>query len=122
MLDPKTGKITEWKIDLKPYGLDAEPDFIGPPPADGDYNRIGSPYGLGVDRSTDEVWIELYRLDRLVRFNSKTREMTHYYLPERHVMSRSPRMDPNSRAGHSIMWMGTLPKYGNGKIIKIEVW
>jgi len=122
MLDPKTGTVREWKIDLKPFGLETDPDFVGPHPPSGDHHQIGSPYGLGVDRSTDEVWLELFRLDRLVKFNSKTEEMTHYSLPERHVMSRSPRMDPKSRAGHSIMWMGTLPKHGNGKILKVETW
>jgi virginiamycin B lyase len=122
MLDPKAGKITEWKIDLKPFGLDKEPDFVGSHPADGDHHQIGSPYGLGVDRNTDQVWLELFRLDRLVRFNPKTEVMTHYSLPERHLMSRSPRGDPKSREGHTIMWMGTLPKHGNGKILKIETW
>lgn len=100
MFDPKTGKITEHKIDL-PMAL---------------------PYGTGVDRSTDWVWVELYRADRLAVLEPKTGEMRQYWLPERHVMGRSPRAAPNSTADHSIVWLGTLPKYGNAKLIKVETW
>ena len=100
MLDPETGKITEYKIPVP----------------------MAMPYGAGVDRNTDFVWMELYRHDRLVRLDSKTGEMLQYLLPERHVMARSPRGAPNSSAEHSIVWLGTLPKYGNAKLIKIETW
>ena len=100
MFDPKTGKITEHKIDL-PMAL---------------------PYGTGVDRNTDWVWVELYRADRLAVLEPKTGEMRQYWLPERHVMGRSPRAAPNSTADHSIIWLGTLPKYGNAKLIKVETW
>ena len=100
MFDPKTKKITEWKVNLP----------------------MATPYGLGVDRNTDTVWVELYRSDRLVKLDPNTGAMVQYYLPERHVMSRSPRMDPKSRADHSVMWLGTLPKYGNGKLIRVETW
>lgn len=100
MLDPKAGKITEWKIPVP----------------------MATPYGTGVDRNTDMVWVELYRPDRIVKLDPRTGDMVQYYLPERHLMARSPRMDPKSRADHNIMWMGTLPKYGNGKLIKIETW
>ncbi len=100
MLDPETGKITEYTIPLP----------------------MAMPYGTGVDRNTDDVWVELYRHDRLVRLDSETGEMLQYLLPERHVMARSPRPSPRSSAAHSIMWLGTLPKYGNGKLLKIETW
>lgn len=100
MFDPATSKITEYKIDL-PMAL---------------------PYGTGVDRNTDRVWVELYRADRLVTLDPKTGEMLQYWLPDRHQMARSPRAAPNSTADHSIIWLGTLPKYGNAKIYKVETW
>ena len=100
MFDPKTRKITEWKIPVP----------------------MATPYGTGVDRKTDMVWVQLYRPDRIVRLNPDTSELTEYYLPERHIMARSPRGDMRSRMDHQIVWLGTLPRYGNGKLIKIEVW
>jgi len=100
MFDPKTRKITEWKIPVP----------------------MATPYGTGVDRKTDMVWVQLYRPDRIVRLNPETSELTQFYLPERHIMARSPRGDIRSRMDHQIVWLGTLPRYGNGKLIKIEVW
>lgn len=100
MLDPDTGKITEYEIPVP----------------------MAMPYGIGVDRNTDLVWVVLYRNDRLVVLDPKSGELLQYMLPERHVMARSPRAAPNSTADHSILWLGTLPKYGNGKLIKIEAW
>jgi len=100
MLDPATGKITEYKIPVP----------------------MAMPYGAGVDRNTDFVWMEIYRHDRLVRLDPKTGELLQYLLPERHVMARSPRASPKSSSEHSIIWLGTLPRHGNGKLIKIETW
>jgi len=100
VLDPKTGKITEYKIDLP----------------------MAMPYGIGVDRNTDWVWSELYRADRLAVLEPKSGEMRQYLLPERHIMARAPRAAPNSSADHSIIWVGTLPKYGNGKLIRVDAW
>ncbi len=101
MFDPTTRKITEYKIPDVPMAL---------------------PYGCGVDRNTDRVWVELYRNDRLVMLEPKTGETTQYLLPELHVMARSPRAATASTADHSIIYLGTLPKFGNGKIYKIETW
>ena len=102
MLDPKAGKITEYKMP---------------------HSNLSYPYGCGVDRVNDIVWVEQYRADRYAVLNPKTGEMWEYVLPERWVMSRSPQNARGSgRPGYGVMWAGTLPKYGNGKLIKMEAW
>ena len=102
MLDPKAGKITEYKM---PNG------------------NLSYPYGCGVDRANDIVFVEEYRADRFTALNPKTGEMWEYLMPERWTMSRSPQNARDSSSpGHGVMWIGTLPKYGNGKLIKMEAW
>ena len=102
MLDPKAGKITEYDM---PHGA------------------LSYPYGCGVDRVNDIVYVEQYRADRYAVLDPKTREMWEYLMPERGTMSRSPQNAPNSSSpGHGVMWIGTLPKYGNAKLIKMETW
>jgi streptogramin lyase len=101
VLDPKAGKITEYKMPLGPLSL---------------------PYGTGVDRVNDIVWVENYRADTLTAVDPKTGEVWDYRLPERHVMSRSPVGHPSSKPGYSVMWLGTLGRYTNGKLVKIEAW
>ena len=74
-------------------------------------------------RVSDIVYIEEYRAVRYTALDPKTGEMWEYLLPERWVMSRSPQNARNSSSpGHGVMWIGTLPKYGNGKLIKMEAW
>ncbi|OFW27054.1 MAG: hypothetical protein A3J28_14530 [Acidobacteria bacterium RIFCSPLOWO2_12_FULL_60_22] len=102
VLDPKAGKITEYKLPLGP--------------------SLALPYGCGVDRVNDIVYVEQYRADSLAALDPKTGEIWEYLLPERYLMARSPRGSPSSKPGYSVIWVGTLPRWGNGKLIKIEAW
>jgi len=101
VLDPKAGKITEYKLPLGP---------------------LSHPYGTGVDRVNDLVWVENYRADVLTAVNPATGELWDYQLPERHLMARSPVGHPSSKPGYSVMWLGTLGRNTNGKLVKIEAW
>jgi len=83
---------------------------------------LSLPYGTGVDRVNDIVWVENYRADTLTAVDPKTGDVWDYRLPERHVMSRSPVGHPSSKPGYSVMWLGTLGRYTNGKLVKIEAW
>jgi len=98
MLDPKSGKITEYKL---------------PAPA-------GKPYSVNVDRRTGLVWTAEFLKDRFAMLDPKTGEIREYLLPTRE--SRVRIIDSYSVGDHSVIWYGSLPVFEHASIVKLEVW
>jgi streptogramin lyase len=98
MLDPKTGKITEYKM---------------PTP-------MSKAYSTNVDRRTGLVWSAEFLADRFNVIDPKTGEMRDYLLPSRDSQVRI--ISNYSVGDHTVLFFGVMGKYGGGKIGKLEAW
>ena len=104
MLDPKNGKITEYKLPI--------PD--------------GKPYSVNVDRRTGLIWASEWWAGRFAVMDPKTGEMREYLIPE--AESRVRIIDSYSIGNHSVIWYGSLPGYSGkngykqGTIVRLEAW
>jgi len=85
--------------------------YLGP---QGAFGTSETPYSLNANRKNGEVWVSNYTSDRLTRFNPKTKEMTHYLMPE-YYDSRQVVLD--QRTGKVVIWLGSI---NTAHLIRIE--
>jgi streptogramin lyase len=92
MFDPKTRKITEWKLPTK----------------------WSAPYGVDYSDKFDEAWAGAEMTDRVARLEVKKDQITEYQLPHQTDIRRAY---IDNRGDHPAMWVGNNHA---AQIIKIE--